>query len=243
MRHRPHPDGGMEGFTLGSGFFISPDLFLTCHHVINAVRNPHREGDTYHLVNNVAGAVNVIVVENVTTGDQLNCFPEVDLALLRTAGVRNQPHAVLDFGSVPEGVEIGVAGYPLPRLQVADGVLSYENLIYRVAKNVVTANYSTGINTIELPAPIVVPVLEVNFLFVSGNSGGPIFRAESGVVVGFVHGFVTHTVAETIQQVSLLRNLPEGMPNRYVQNVHALYSLGIKLDCTREMLQRFGVSV
>jgi len=234
----------MNAYTLGTGFFVTRDVVLTCHHVMSPISNPHQNGDSYHLVRNVTGTVDVYEVPNVTAGVELRLFPQADLALLRvTNAPANQDFAALDFGTTAEGSEIGVAGYPLPQLNVTNGVLSYGNLIYRVAKDVLTACYTTNVETPELPNPITVPVLEVNFLFVPGNSGGPIFKAESGAVIGFVHGFNTTKVVESLQQVTMIPSLPLGVSPQYVDAVHALYSLGIRLDCVRPHLQQFGVSV
>jgi hypothetical protein len=246
IRHRPNPSGGGRiSFPLGSGFFISPTLFLTCHHVINATEAPHQNGDEYHLVHNLGNQLGVFAVGGVTVGNQLHLFADADLALLNVNPSRpDQPYVALDFGGVPEGLEIGVAGYPLPNLLVTPaGELRYDGVIYRVAKGVVTATYPTQITAPALPGPINAAILEVNFLFVSGNSGGPIFRADNGTVVGFVHGFRAHTVAEKVQEVTLIPALPAGVSNSYIQNVHALYSIGIKLDATRTHLQGFGISV
>jgi hypothetical protein len=248
VRHRPVTGGNpgqVQAFPLGSGFFVSPTLFLTCHHVINSVSSPHRDGDTYHLVHNLAAGVGVVFVNNVVTGNQLRLFPQLDLALLDvTPGRPNQSWVALDFGTVGEGTEIGVAGYPLPNLTVVNQ-LSYQGLIYRVAKGVVTASYSSILNSAELPGPVTAAIVEVNFLFVSGNSGGPVFKASNGAVVGFVHGFISPKIKEEVQQVTLIQPaaLPAGIPNPYVMSVHAVYSLGIKLDSARGPLAAAGLTV
>jgi hypothetical protein len=182
----------------------------------------------------------------VVAGNQLRFFPSADLALLDISpGRSNQSYVALDFGAVREGTEIGVAGYPLPNLHVVNNQLSYQGLIYRVAQGVVTATYSTILNATELPGPVTAAILEVNFLFVNGNSGGPIFRADNGAVVGFVHGFISPKIKEEIQQVTLIRQpvLPADIPNPYIASVHAVYSLGIKLDSARAHLAAAGLSV
>ena len=233
-------------FPLGSGFFISPTVFLTCHHVLNDVNAPHQDGDTYHLVHNLGSGVGFFGINNVSAGGQLHLFAGADLALLEVRPSRpHQPYVALDFGQVPEGVEIGVVGYPLPNLLVTPaGELRYDGVLYRVAKGVVTGTYTTQLNSTSLPGPVQATVLEVNFLFVPGNSGGPIFRADNGAVVGYVHGYRTQTVKEEVQQVTLIPPpLPPGVSNTYVQNVSALYSIGIKLDAARQALQGFGISV
>lgn len=244
VRHRPE-GAGIRAFALGSGFLVSPHVFLTCWHVMNGAAAPHQDGDTYHLVRNIDGTqASIVVVQNVVSGNNLLLFQQADLAILRINGVTDSTYVGLDFGSVPEGAEIGVAGYPIPNL-VTDptGNLRYDGLIYRVGKGVVTARYLAPINGNSIQSPIPVPFIEVNFLFVPGNSGGPIFRADNGLVVGFVHGFNAPRILERVQQAAALQQLPPGLNRDYIETLHAIYSLGIKMDCARTHLQDVGVSL
>jgi len=115
---------------LGSGFFVSARVFLTCYHVVNGTGSPHQDGDTYHLVQNINGRGVVHVVANATVGQNLHLFQAADLALLLTDQRPDQPYAVLDYGYVLEGADIGIAGYPLPNLIVdQQGNLRYDGLI------------------------------------------------------------------------------------------------------------------
>jgi hypothetical protein len=86
-------------------------------------------------------------------------------------------------------------------------------------------------------------VLEVNFMFVSGNSGGPVFEAETGRVVGMVQGIRWAKVAEQIAQITTPNvQLPLGLNANYVACIHAIYSLGIELNCFRSTLEGFGIT-
>ena len=85
-------------------------------------------------------------------------------------------------------------------------------------------------------------VIEVNFLFVPGNSGGPVFDASTGAVFGYVHGFWDFKVKECGEETTLVQDLPWGLSNRYVRDVSGIYSLAIKLDTTAQALQQLGVS-
>ena len=96
---------------------------------------------------------------------------------------RMRPSVLIMF---MKGQDIGVAGYPIARLSAtATGQLSMDGLIYRVGRGTVSAHF------VATPLPTVpnVPLVEVNFLFVPGNSGGPVFLADTGEVIGFVHAF------------------------------------------------------
>lgn len=88
-----------------------------------------------------------------------------------------------------------------------------------------------------------IPVIEVNFLFVAGNSGGPLFAAETGRAMGFVHGYHTQKIREKVETVTLIPTLPPGISGTYIDNQSALYSLGIALSRVRDYLDRFGVTL
>lgn len=243
IRHRS-ADKGFLATALGSGFFVSSNVFLTCHHVVNSQTAPHIDGDKYELVANLTGTSGAVhAVAKGIVGQNIHLFPESDLALLLSNVKPDQAFVSLDYGHVLEGKEIGVAGYPLPSLPVVEGVLRYDGLVYRVAKGVVTATYSTHIVPDQGQALDSVPIIEVNFLFVPGNSGGPIFDAETGRVLAFVHGYRTEKIRERIEEASLIQSFPDGMERRYIENLNALYSLGIRMDRVRPNLEKFGVSL
>ncbi|MBI1749942.1 MAG: trypsin-like peptidase domain-containing protein [Acidobacteria bacterium] len=242
VRHRDIGNGRVEAGPLGSGFFVSPEVFLTCNHVIASPQAPHKDGDSYHLVCNLTGTSGAIhAIGNAVVGQNVHLFPDCDLALLISKARKDQPYVSIDFGDVPIGREIGVAGYPLSKLQVVNGNLSYEGLIFRVAKGVVTSTYNTNINPGIGPGIQAVSVIEVNFLFVPGNSGGPVFDAETGRVAAFVHGYTTEKIRERIEEATLIQDLPAGVSRQYIENLNALYSIAIKLERVRPQLEAFGV--
>jgi hypothetical protein len=88
-----------------------------------------------------------------------------------------------------------------------------------------------------------VPVLEVNFLFVPGNSGGPVFAAETGRVIGFVRGYKTVKIREMVATATMIQQLPLGVSGQYIENLNAIYSLAIKLDFIRATIESFGVTL
>ena len=183
------------------------------------------------------------LIRNSEVGKTVHLYPECDLGLLVATEMKGRPYAALEYGDAPEGKEIGVAGYPLPKLVLERGKLVYSGLIFRIAKGVITASYSPNLSADETGFMASVPVIEVNFLFVPGNSGGPIFDSENGRVLGFVHGFSTDKIRERVQEATLIQELPEGMDRRHIENLNALYSLGIKLSRVRAYLENFGVSL
>jgi starvation-inducible outer membrane lipoprotein len=77
-------------------------------------------------------------------------------------------------------------------------------------------------------------------MFVPGNSGGPIFDGETGRVIAFVHGFISPEIVQNYENTNA-KNIADGAPNKHIQSLHAIYSIGIKLDSVRTELERFGV--
>jgi hypothetical protein len=205
--------------------------------------NPHQDGDQYQLVNSLGQGGLINTVSDTTVGRNLHFFQDCDLALLQADGSQNRAYLPLQYADIYPGYEIGVAGFPLPSLQTVAGSLRYDGLIFRVAKNVVTATYRTNINTNTGMALTDIPAIEVNFLFVPGNSGGPLFEADTGRVVGFVQGYRTQKIEEKVETVSLIPTLPQGMASSYIYTQSALYSLGIGISRVRSHLEQFGVSL
>jgi S1-C subfamily serine protease len=244
IRQRPTVVNNQQGFmsaARGTGFFVSPEIFVTCHHVVDDAADPHQAGDHYHLVANMGANTQprVVIIQNPQVGQELNFFPQFDLAVLRVPREQNRAYAPLSFTHIYGGEDIGVAGYPIARLSAVNGRLSADGLIYRVGRGPVSASYIVNISAV-MPQ---IPLVEVGFLFVPGNSGGPVFLAETAQVIGFVRGFHDTKIREKV--ISTLANtaLPQGMSNQYVEHLHAIYSIAIKLDIVRATLQDFGVGL
>jgi hypothetical protein len=240
IRDRPNASGGVSSAALGTGFFVRYDLFLTCHHVMSPALDPHQQGDRYRLIANLTGSsATVHTLSDVEVGKNLTLFPNMDLAVLQVNVGPDQSYAAISYDTAAIGDDIGVVGYPLAVLNLdSNGNLLLEGLIYRAAKGTVTGRYAGTLN----PQAPDLPVIEVNFMFVSGNSGGPVFEAETGKVVGMVQGIRWAKIAEQPTQVLPMTQLPLGVAGNYIACIHAIYSLGITLDCFRSTLEGLGVS-
>lgn len=240
IRERQMPNGMMGAKALGTGFFVARDVFITCNHVMNDQNDPHQNGDSYILVANLTGtSANLYRLTKPQIGNEVNLFPNLDLAVLRVStATPGQPFVALEYGEVYEGQDIGVVGYPLAKLQTVNGNIALNSVLYRAARGCITGRYlaNDGILTN-------IPIIEVNFLFVPGNSGGPVFSAETGRVMGFVRAYQAVKIRESIAKATLIQQLPLGMSDQYIENLNAIYSLAVKLDFIRTTIEGFGVQL
>jgi hypothetical protein len=242
VRLRPEgPTGRFRHLGSGSGFFVGPNTFITCNHVLSPADNPHANGDCCMLVQNLGeGKAKHSLPFPLTAGNNLHLFPECDFAVFQVPGVP-QPYATVGYNNILEGAEIGIAGYPLSQILAGpNGEPQFPGIIYRVAKGVITSTVTQTIEPRPNPRTRPLNTVEVNFLFVPGNSGGPIFDAETGRVLAFVHGFISREIIQNYADTNA-QNIAAGAPNKHIQSLHAIYSLGIKLDSVRQELERFGV--
>lgn len=234
-----------DALVLGSGFFVSPTVFLTCYHVVNPTTQPHQDGDSYRFVSNPGGNNASPVIHdlaNVTSGTNLYLHQDADLALFQFQPGIARPFVALEYGATPEGRDIGVAGYPLGAVSNIDGIQAYKQLTFRVAKGVVNACYEVDW-TDEFGTLNGLPVIEVNFMFLPGNSGGPVFDARTGRVAGFVKGFNYVKIVERAATVANAQGLPDGLGPQYIEHLHALRSFAIKMERARPHLEALGVAL
>jgi hypothetical protein len=240
IRERQMSNGMKGALAIGTGFFVSRDIFITCDHVMNHPDNPHQPGDSYLLVANLTGtSAKLYRINAPQIGNEINLFPNLDLAVLRVASAQpDQPFVAFEYGDVFEGDDIGVVGYPLAQLHVINGNITLGGVLYRAARGIVTGRYLANDGAL-----ISVPIIEVNFLFVPGNSGGPVFCAQTGRVMGFVRGFQALKIRESVANATMIKQLPLGLNGQYIENLNAIYSLAIKLDFIRTTIEGFGAQL
>ena len=243
QRFRPRNDGLFDITPLGSGFFVGSEVFVTCRHVVDGPLFPHKEGDQYRLINNLDGDHGIIHEIKEGVGKDIHLFPEDDFAILISKSKKDQAFMPVSYADIPVGTALGVAGYPLAQATVDENKnLTLSGLVYRVSEGVANTVYKTNLNFKDDVPMKDVPVVEVNFLFVPGNSGGPIFDVETGRALAYVKGFRYPKVIETAESCNLIQ-VPEGMSEKYLSAIYALYSVGITLPRVRAHLEKFGVSL
>lgn len=245
VRFRPDGSGQFLTSALGSGFFVSPKVFVTCWHVIDDPRCPHKDGDKYALINNLDGTHSVVYDITGGVGTDIHLYPKLDFAIILCHSANPQQAFIpIGYAHLPVGAEIGVAGYPLAKIAVnGSGNADVKGLVYRVAKGVATAVYPINLDTGDGYPLQDVPVIEVNFFFVPGNSGGPIFDAETGRAFAYVKGMQTPKINEFLDTAAPVTQLPAGMSNQYIAGIRAVYSVGLMLDRVRTELEKFGVQL
>lgn len=225
---------GNQVITLGTGFLVGVGRLMTCAHVINSDdETKHVEGDKYLLMHvNEFGAWHRAIIEP-EIDKSLHIYPSIDTAILdlpdtfyevdgQVIRLREQ-YLSLSSHPLPIGTDVGVLGYPMQEIRFNDdGLPITGDVRLRADKGVINSGYvHEG-----------VAMNEFTMAFNPGNSGGPIFDAETGDVIAMVHAynsiplqFVKEDVPEHLQEVV-------GSPI-VRSSIRALYSLGI---CSVNML-------
>jgi S1-C subfamily serine protease len=145
---------GCGGISEGSGFVVAPDLVVTNAHVVAGIKRPF-----------------VIDKDGVHRTSTVLFDPKLDVAVLRTQGVKDPPLQLL-ARPVARGTEAAVLGYPGGGpFQAKPAVVLSE------APAVGRDIYGRGITTRD--------IYQLRADVRPGNSGGPLVRSD-GFVVGVV---------------------------------------------------------
>ncbi|MEK8049058.1 serine protease [Ideonella sp. DXS22W] len=111
-----------------------------------------------------------------------------DLALLRISGAALPPLVLAESDSAREGQAIGLMGFPI------GGVLGFSPVTHRGIVASITPIVLPPANARQLDAAAVArmrrgafDILQLDAIAYPGNSGGPVFDADTGQVVGVVN--------------------------------------------------------
>lgn len=147
-------------YSVGTGFFISKDgLIATAYHVVAPIT---KEIIVEHLVNNQLKQY---------VGTIVNYEKHADVAIIKV-DADNLPFVnLLDPLNLPLGKEIGFIGFPLlsPFSMVNKGIISAKADM-PLLKNLENRH-----------------ILILNAFINHGNSGGPLYLSENGVVIGLIN--------------------------------------------------------
>jgi hypothetical protein len=163
----------------GTGFFVSDDgWLLTCNHVISGFRPGQDKIVAVFKVNDT----NVTFAEATAIA---HSFPEIDMCAIQFETFPDGAGFIEVSETAPEaGDNLGIFGYPDTWFMYDEQGQIQTGFIKPRVANCVVARIEPmnflGIRQRRL--------IETQFSFVKGNSGGPAFSAESGEVVGIVMG-------------------------------------------------------
>ena len=129
-------------------------------------------------MNNLDGDHGIIHEVNGGLGVDVHLYPDEDFAILISdSKISRSLHASqlcrYQVWRRHRGCWLPVGGATVD----AGGNITLGGIIHRVAKGVVNAVYKTDLNSGDGHPLTGIKVLEVNFLFVPGNSGGTNFRS------------------------------------------------------------------
>lgn len=194
----------------GTGFVIdSGNLAITNAHVI---LGPAEDAAGASLVLQVRDAKGELQMRmaSVLEVDRLH-----DLALLRFEGASVAPMTLRDSNSVREGQSVAFMGFPI------GGALGFSSVTHRAMVSSITAIVlpaATGAQLTERSIRSIrdggFDVFQLDGTAYPGNSGGPLFDAQTGEVVGIVNMvFVKGTKESALSQPS---GISYAIPANYV---------------------------
>ena len=152
------------GIQWGSGFFVSSDgTLVTNRHVVNGAQKV-----TCLLKNKEKVSAKVLKID-----------AQYDIAIVKAEVAKPVPTVTLgDSGAVHEGLLVAVTGYPAPNIVVYLG-MALDSSTSRGCLN--GLRYGGDVNTFLGDR-----VLQIDAPVTGGNSGGPVYRLDTGEVVGIL---------------------------------------------------------
>lgn len=164
----------------GTGFFVSDDGKIATE--------AHVVGDSNNIV------VFVQNEQSQYTATILEKNKDADLAIIKIAKISTPSVKMANFESVAEGEEVGFIGYPL-YFQIP-----------LLTKGIISAKGNYKLDDTLNPIKLSI----INSFVNRGNSGGPLFKAKTGEVIGIVNSrSKTNEVANQI--IRLPDNYSPGM--------------------------------
>jgi S1-C subfamily serine protease len=144
--------------------------------------------------------------------------PARDLALLRVDGTPVPPMMLADPASVNEGLSIAFIGFPI------GGVLGYAPVTHRGIVSSITTVALPAAQAGQLNERAVRRIAEGNFeiyqldaVAYPGNSGGPVFNADTGEVVGVINMVMVRGTRESA--LSNPTGLTYAIPVKFVREL------------------------
>lgn len=163
---------------------------------------------SYHLVK---GAKRIVLVDSTRTIEvpaQVTAIDQkADLALLK-ANINSQALPILEFSTVPNGLEVFTLGYPFPTVQ---------GNTLKITSGIIASleGYRGDLAHFQFSAPIQ-----------NGNSGGPVLSID-GAVVGIIQGKLdrSHTFSGSPAQLQPLQSVNIALNSKRIEEF--LVGLGV----------------
>lgn len=169
----------------GSGFLVGRGQWVaTCAHVLPQADGAGRERDRDLVVQLWLGEGEW----SQRPARLLALDARSDLALLAFEGEGGTPLRLGDSAQVREGDDLAFLGFPIGNL------LGYSHVVHRAMVSSITPALLPSPDAERLKEPAIralrngnFPIFQLDAVAYPGNSGGPLFRPESGEVVGVMN--------------------------------------------------------
>lgn len=241
-------------YTLGTGFLVAPNRFITACHVINDL-NPakddtcrHKEGDVYYLLrHDDENNIHWSIISKLQLKKQIFLEETLDLAIiyLEDSFYKNADTIFADKNDfirifkdfLPIGSEIGVLGYPLCSLMFNNQDIKQPligNILLRTDSGVINCRYQYPNKSYGY---------EFTLAFNPGNSGGPIFDVKTGRLISIAKGYraIPIKTEENIISEEGLKLLKAYKEKSFIEVVHATYSVGFATPSFIELFKRHNI--
>lgn len=182
-------------FTMrGTGFAVGDGrLIATNAHVLPEISGTDPEQDLLAVLARFGSERRIIPVRLAARD------ADHDLALLRFDGPALPPLTLGDSNAVREGQAVAFSGFPI------GSVLGFSPVTHRGIISSITPISVPGNNASQLKNPSILrlrsgpfPIFQLDATAYPGNSGGPLFDAESGEVIGILNMVFIKATKESV---------------------------------------------
>lgn len=197
------------GFAVGDGRTVATNA-----HVLGALNEP---GEPAALIVQALGDVSEqrMRAARVVAVDKAH-----DLALLRIDGAALPPVAFQDSDTVKEGLSVAFTGFPI------GSVLGFSPVTHRGMVSAVTPIALPSGSAHQLKDAVIhrlksgaFNIFQLDATAYPGNSGGPLFDAETGEVVGIINMVLVKSTKEAV--LSHPSGISYAIPSNYLRDLLA----------------------
>jgi serine protease Do len=203
------PSNFASAQVIGSGFAVGDGLHVvTSYHVVKPVDG--KVGRSLYVLSLSGGQTDRRTAKIIATD------PASDIAILEIEGPSLAPLKLReDAAMVPEGTEIAITGFPI------ELVLGFQPTTARGIVSALPSNRTpevsvNGLDAATIRAPRFM-IYQLDLLAYPGNSGGPVYETDTGIVIGVVAAGFIKSVKEHI--LSNPSAITYAVPSGFVRNL------------------------